>query len=417
MFLCIFQFAFNAHLIAAEENQDLLANDHCIQCHTENEIMPEGYNKGDIHIQQGLSCAGCHGGDPAQEDMENAMDPRAGFIGVPSKRDIPQFCGRCHSNIEIMRVYQPRIPTDQVEQYYSSVHGQRLREGDKKVASCIDCHTAHAIFDARDPRSTVYAVNVPATCRRCHADSAYMQAYGIPVDQYEKYAKSVHGKALLENQDTGAPACNDCHGNHGAIPPGVASISHVCGTCHVNNMQYFISSKMGQAFEEMKMHACEECHNHHEIKETNDDMIGTGERSVCNNCHAEGDTGYAVSAEIHKQIHQAVVLYDSAEVERSEVARIGMDDVDIDFLLQDAHQNLIQARTLVHTFNPAQVGVKTDASIQKTQEAINVAWQEIRENKRRRQGFGLATVFITLLVVGLFFKIRAMEKKDATNSI
>ena len=62
-----------------------------------------------------------------------------------------------------------------------------------------------------------------------------MKEYGIPTDQYEKYSKSVHGVALLQKHDLGAPACNKCHGNHGATPPGVESISKVCGTCHALN--------------------------------------------------------------------------------------------------------------------------------------------------------------------------------------
>ncbi len=33
------------------------------------------------------------------------------------------------------------------------------------------------------------------------------------------------------------------------MPPGISSISHVCGICHVNNMQYFTISKMAKAFE------------------------------------------------------------------------------------------------------------------------------------------------------------------------
>jgi hypothetical protein len=38
----------------------------------------------------------------------------------------------------------------------------------------------------------------------------------IPHNQYEKFARSVHGIALLKKHDSGAPACNICHGNHGA---------------------------------------------------------------------------------------------------------------------------------------------------------------------------------------------------------
>jgi len=93
---------------------------------------------------------------------------------------------------------------------------------------------------------------------------------------FEKFSQSVHGKMLLEERDTGSPACNDCHGNHGATPPGVSSISHVCGTCHVNNMQYFTASKMGETFSDQELHACEECHGNHGVQKTSDAMVGVG---------------------------------------------------------------------------------------------------------------------------------------------
>jgi hypothetical protein len=88
-----------------------------------------------------------------------------------------------------------------------------------------------------------------------------------------------------------------------------------------------------------------------------------------------------------------------------------MNDVEINFLLQDANQSLIEARTLVHTFDPDRVGEKTDVGVQKAKAAIQLAEQEISDYNIRRSGFGIATIFITLLVVALFFKIREIEKK------
>src|SRR5688572_12273090 len=55
-----------------------------------------------------------------------------------------------------------------------------------------------------------------------HVSRAYFN-YGIPTDQAEKFKGSVHGEALLKNRDMAAPTCNDCHGNHGAAPPGATS--------------------------------------------------------------------------------------------------------------------------------------------------------------------------------------------------
>ena len=83
-----------------------------------------------------------------------------------------------------------------------------------------------------------------------------MKEYDIPTNQYEEFTKSVHGVDLLEKHDLSAPACNSCHGNHGAIPPGVESISEVCGTCHALNAELFQASPHKKAFDEHNYPEC-----------------------------------------------------------------------------------------------------------------------------------------------------------------
>jgi hypothetical protein len=396
---------------AEAERPEIAGTDQCVACHFDDESMPEGWLVSDIHLQVGLSCAGCHGGDPTSDDEDEAMSEAAGFIGAPSKKEIPDVCGRCHSDISLMREYQPRIATDQVAQYLTSMHGRKLLEGDSKVADCTSCHTAHAIMPANDGRSTVYALNVPKTCDRCHGDADYMAPYGISTTQYVDYAEGVHGKALLEARDTGAPACNDCHGNHGAMPPGISSVTHVCGNCHVNNLKYFEGTRMAEAFAEEDLHGCEECHGNHAVLKTSDLMVGTTDQSVCMDCHESGDHGYMAADTISMQLASLVAAYDSATVMQHEIHRIGMDDEEMGFVLLESHQNLIQARTLVHTFDPRLVGPETDLGLAKAREAMVMAAQLEHESMTRRRGFGMATIFITVLVIALVFKIRELDAK------
>ena len=387
-------------------------DDTCISCHIEEEAMPEGFNENDIHMEAGLSCAGCHGGDNTIDDEDEAMNEDAGFRGVPDLKDIPALCGKCHSSIDFMREYQPRIATDQLEQYYTSVHGEKLKHGDENVATCTSCHTTHSIMSAKDPRSSVYALNVPKTCDSCHGNSEHMADYNIPTDQYDKYADSVHGKALLEREDTGAPACNDCHGNHGATPPGVASLAHVCGSCHVQNEEYFSQTKMAKEFTNDNMHACLECHGNHTIDKPTDDMVGIGESAICMDCHDDGEKGYLAADSIHVLLTQVTAAYDSALAKLEEVKIIGMDDVEIGFLLQDAHQDLIHSRTLVHTFDPQQVREKSDVALKNSRDAIQLGIKELDDYDKRRMGLGVATLFITVLSIALFFKIRDIEQEQ-----
>ncbi len=385
--------------------------DHCVACHKEMENMPADFSENDIHRKDNFSCSVCHGGDPSSPDQDVAMSPAKGFIGVPKKKDIPKLCGRCHSNIDIMRVYQPRIATDQVEQYYTSVHGKKLLAGDENVAECASCHTAHSIMPVKDPRASVYKLNVPGTCNKCHGNSELMKKYNLPTNQLEEYSKSVHGIALLKNNDLGAPACNDCHGNHGAMPPGITSISHVCGTCHVTNMEYFNSTKMAKAFDEQGFHACEQCHGNHGIVKPTDEMIGVGKESKCIDCHSNGDEGYAAGKKMKTDLTNLKNAFDTATAKLNEVKEKGMNDVEIGFLLQDAKQDLIQSRTLIHTFDSIKVGAKTKDGIEIANRATILADKQIDEYYTRRNGFAVATFAFLIIVVALYFKIKDREKK------
>ena len=410
-FYILILFCFSAvQLYGQESVNPNLANDNCVICHKEMDYMPDNYSNLDIHMREGVSCSGCHGGDPTSADEEKAMSRAKGFVGAPGITDIPKFCGKCHSSIEYMRTYRPRIATDQVTQYYTSVHGMRLKKGDTNVATCVSCHSSHSILPATDTRSTVHAFNIPATCNTCHGDAALMSKYGISSDQYKDYSQSVHGKALLEDRDIGAPSCNDCHGNHGATPPNVESISHVCGTCHVNNMNYFQASVMAEPFEDMEFHACEQCHGNHLIKKTNDNMVGVGEESLCTDCHSKGDAGYENAEAIYSNLHNLSSLYDSAKTKSVDVKVKGMNDIDIEFKLKDAHQSLIQARTLVHTFDTVKVKAKTDEGAADAEEALKLANIEIDEYFTRRYGYGIATIIFLVLAVALYLKIKGLGK-------
>ncbi len=185
------------------------------------------------------------------------MDPGCAanpFRGAPAHSEVPAFCGRCHSDPGFMRRYQPDARVDQEREYWTSQHGKLLAQGDTKVATCVDCHGVHGIRPPQDPESPVHPRNVAETCRRCHGDPERMAGYRLPdgrplpVDQYARWRRSVHAAALLEKEDLSAPTCNDCHGNHGALPPGLESIAFVCGQCHGREAELFRASAKRAGF-------------------------------------------------------------------------------------------------------------------------------------------------------------------------
>ena len=232
----------------------------CTNCHK----TPTLHN--DVHAEVGLSCHDCHGGNPdPNADIAEAKDPKS-FIGRPARTQIPDFCGRCHSSAETMKRFNPAARVDEVAEYRTSVHGRRLAQGDENVATCVDCHSVHDIRRKTNPDAPVYATHVAETCSRCHSDAKRMAPYGIATDQFARWRISVHAKAMFEKNDFTAPTCNDCHGNHGATPPGVESVHFVCGSCHGREAELFrASGKMSGWAQHNEFLAaggkCADCHD------------------------------------------------------------------------------------------------------------------------------------------------------------
>jgi len=63
----------------AGERPEIAETDRCVACHFDDDSMPEGWVVADIHLQAGLSCAGCHGGDPTSDDEDIAMGTGRSF--------------------------------------------------------------------------------------------------------------------------------------------------------------------------------------------------------------------------------------------------------------------------------------------------------------------------------------------------
>jgi hypothetical protein len=387
--------------------------DSCINCHSLLEddrlLKPAQLYEGDIHHQARLTCADCHGGDPTDASM-NAMSPAKGFRGVPKKALIPDFCARCHSDIAYMHRFNPKMRADQLSQYLTSVHGKRLKQGDTKVAACVDCHGVHKILAVSDTRAPVYATNVATTCSRCHADAAYMKDYKIPTDQFAHYQKSVHAQVLAQG-DTSAPTCTTCHGNHGATPPGVNSVANVCGTCHVFFAQLFESSPHQAAFAKMGLPGCVQCHSNHEIVKPSDDWVGVGPNSVCATCHSAGDPGYRSAqaiaqdiARLNLSITRASTLLDDAESKGMEVSGAKLE-------LANAHEALIKARVNVHTFRDSEVQKVANPGMAIAKGANEAGVAALAELNFRRKGLGISLITILVTIIGLYLKIRQIESR------
>jgi hypothetical protein len=385
----------------------------CVQCHQDlaGEMQePVKLSAQDIHFKNGLSCANCHGGNPADETPEGAMNPKKGFVGRPARAKIAALCASCHSNAEFMRRFSPQARIDAYPEYLTSVHGKKYQAGDPNVAVCTDCHGFHGVRAAKDANSPVYVTNVADTCGRCHSDAKRMSSYGIATNQVQLYTSSVHGIALLKNRDLAAPTCNSCHGNHGAAPPGIDSVANVCGQCHARQWDLFTKSPHKKAFEENKLMACVTCHQHHDIAAPTDAMLGTEPKSTCVECHDDSSKGFAAAREMKAGIVQLSGNLDAAKDLLQKAERAGMEVSKPVYDLTEGRDKLTLARVDIHTFDVNAVGKTLEEGEKIAASALESGRKALADLAYRRKGFAISAAILLLMIGLLLIKIRQTSK-------
>lgn len=149
-----------------------------------------------------LSCSDCHFGfSKAQHPQRNFKSLRNFSIASS------EVCRRCHF--------------DKYTKTLESIHYTLFSQGNLKAPVCTDCHGSHSISYIGKERTSS-----ALKCKRCHS--------GI----YDIYAKSVHGRALLDEANQDVPVCKDCHTAHNIEDPLTLNyrerIPEICGNCHAN---------------------------------------------------------------------------------------------------------------------------------------------------------------------------------------
>ncbi len=422
------------------QKMELLLQNNCILCHSDSanhtadtlfavtsgaEAAASHMNLKqvveDVHFRRGVSCAGCHGGDPTADLGHDFVKEWPEKDRDKNRAWVVAFCARCHSDPTKMHDFNPALPTDQLAKFKTSPHGHRLLDlHDDRAPSCVSCHGVHGIRPAKDPQSKVYAQRVPETCGACHANAEIMagitKADGspMPTTQLAEYKKSVHGRALLERGDLGAPRCNTCHGNHAASPPGVAQVSKSCSICHSANAGLFDGSKHKQAFDQRNWPECGKCHSNHNIVKTNDAMLSTAAGGLCGDCHrqyAKDNPDCIQSADyFHHTIAQMDEERSRFSAESEKLAARGLDVEPISNQLTELTDTLKKSRTYVHSFSRStfqQAAAPGLVAITKVQELTNAAHQE---HKYRQYGLGVSIAVIGLLMLTIYLKLRQLEK-------
>ena len=387
----------------------------CVGCHAglgDRLAAPVTLLADDVHAERGFGCVDCHGGDDTSDVESRAKDPVSGYRGAPNGVGVVETCARCHSDAELMRRFAPDERVDQATEYAVSVHGRRLAEGDAKVATCVSCHGSHGVRGVSDVRSPVFPLNVADTCAVCHADPAVMAGYEtpagapLPTTQLADYERSVHHDALTRGNDLSAPTCNDCHGNHGAAPPGVGAVTNVCGTCHASFAERFIDSTHGFLFDR----GCTECHGNHAIAPAPDEMLGDEAPAYCVTCHETGDTGLVAAARMRSAIERLKGSMDQTQTLVARLTAAGMEMGDQELELARARNQLTLARTEVHAFDPDRVDPIVDEGLGILEGAVTAGAAALAELQFRRRGLALSLVLILLFVAALGFNVRQLDR-------
>lgn len=424
------------------QDLELLLSDNCILCHSNPDqqveetlftFEPEGEAArahldlraftDDVHFRRGLSCSGCHGGAPTDEEMSEAIYAR--WPDAETRRAdrswIPGFCARCHADPQRMREYAPGLPTDQLAKYRTSRHGRLLLEAhDSKAAQCVSCHGVHGIQGPENPTSRVHPTNIPKTCGACHADPGYMAGYTvdgrpIPTDQVAQYEKSVHGRALLEKHDLGAPVCNDCHGNHAAMPPGVSQVALVCRNCHGAEANYFDASRHEVVFEANGWPQCVQCHGKHDIEHPTEAMLANTEGTVCYDCHQvhapDNETCNTMPTYMRRRIlglESAVTGYEAAS---ERLAERGLDVEPLEASVSEISDALKGSRTRVHAFDRSTFDEAADQGRKASDDAEAVVDRLHREYRFRTTGLLVSVGVMGVLALGLYLRVRTLGRR------
>ncbi len=300
--------------------------------------------------------------------------------------------------------------------------------GDPKVATCISCHgkphgsaedrSKHGILPVDDLESPVYRTHVAKTCAQCHADAKLMAGYqyhGRPLghEQYQHWRESVHGRALMDKGDLSAATCNNCHGNHGAVPPAVNSVANACGTCHGKIAELFNNTKMKHRFEQEDLPGCATCHTSHQIQQPTDKMLGMSAGAVCAKCHENGKYGATIAGanaarEIRQGLDELKQRIATAKETLSKAERLGMEVSEPKFELRSATNSLTNARTLIHSF-----AVKPVATALTDGEKVTIAVQlkadqALQEHSFRRVWLAASLVPIFIVIGMLLLYIRSL---------
>jgi cytochrome b subunit of formate dehydrogenase len=235
---------------------------------------------------------------------------------VEMKKAQEQLCLSCHlDNKDVRERSTPSAGF--IHAYDKSVHGYALHnKNNGDAANCINCHNSHEIIKGSDSRSSVYRLNIPTTCGKCHSEIQ------------KEFSESIHGQLVMQGNGD-APSCTNCHGEHNILktddpnsPVAFQNVSkEICSPCHssvklsekygiaANRYKTFSQSYHGLALSggSAAVANCGSCHGIHNIKSSNDPTSMVHKDNLvktCGTCHPGANETFT-QGNIHITLEEA----------------------------------------------------------------------------------------------------------------
>jgi predicted CXXCH cytochrome family protein len=268
----------------------------CADCHDE---FSEGKHpdrrfrsKEQFRIKSARQCLHCH-----KEEQIGTTAAHAGLLKQGNKQ--LQTCTNCHGSHAITRVEGLKrfvdeekycmgchrdtiaIPFTNGETLQAGTSGRELRGSVHAKLSCSDCHFgfSHEDHPRRNFRS-----------RREFSLALSENCRRCHYDKYTKTTESIHYLKLSQGEFR-APTCTDCHGFHGISHFALERtlIAERCRKCHPGIYDIYAKSVHGKALfsgHDRDVPVCIDCHSAHDIRNPLAVQYHEKIPEMCGNCHA-----------------------------------------------------------------------------------------------------------------------------------
>lgn len=264
--------------------------EYCLSCHNDPDLsmtLPNGESLSlyvspevlaeSMHSPMGIECEACH------TNIKTYPHPE---LEVNTRRELSRSyylaCQKCHSQ--------------NYDKTMDSMHARAAEAGNLDAPICTDCHGAHNVHPPDQPRTLI-----SETCGQCHTEI------------FTEYKQSIHGNALIEENNTDVPVCTDCHGVHNIQDPRTQQFRiaspEMCANCHSNaelmgkyglNADVYNIYKLSWHGVDVSVYkakwptiwhdsaVCTDCHGIHNILKTSDPASQVNQANLlttCQKCH------------------------------------------------------------------------------------------------------------------------------------